>query len=224
MTEHVQAADTTAVHTQGADSLMTLFAQAGGFQWPILAVLVAGLLVLASGSVRLFFDGLTARRLRRMPVDTIDEADLARELKASADSLYARLLSGMLKVWRACPGDASALGQEARTIADAARATYARSERLVAFLSSSAGGLGLLGTLVGIYVLFSSGSRDAETVFAGIAIAVVSTLLGIVVTITLELLETAVQGWLSRYIESAESWAAAIRYRLMTLGREEPGA
>lgn len=221
MTQYVQAADSAAVHTQGADSLLELFSQAGGFQWPILAVLVAGLLVLAARFVRLFFDRLAARRLKRMPVDSLHLADLALVLGASGESLYARLLSGMLEVWRACPGDASALGQEVGSVAGAARATYARTERLVAFLSSSAGGLGLLGTLVGIYVLFSSGSRDAETVFAGIAIAVVSTLLGIVVTIVLELLETAVQGWTSRYIEAAENWAAAVRYRLMALGREE---
>ncbi len=198
-------------------SLLDLISQAGGFQWPILAVLIAGLLVLCTRLVRLVGDGLAARRLRRMPVALLDHTDLAAELSRCRASLYARLLEGMLEISRARPDDAAALGQEAVVVAGAARAAYGRTERVIAFLSSSAGGLGLLGTLVGIYVLFSAGTRDAETIFAGIAIAVVSTLLGIVVTIVLELLETMVQGWNSRYVERAEDWAGTVRYRLLAL-------
>ncbi len=223
MNDFVQAAavDSVILGPERAGSLLELFSQAGGFQWPILAVLAAGLLVLATRFVRLLFDGFAARHLKRMPVDVLREADFRSELARSADSLYARLLSGMLEVWSACPADPTALGQEAGIAAGAARASYSRTERLVGFFSSSAGGLGLLGTLVGIYALFSAGSRDAETIFAGIAIAVVSTLLGIIVTIVLELLETLTQGWTSRYVEGAEAWASAVRYRLMALHRPE---
>ena len=70
----------------------------------------------------------------------------------------------------------------------------------------------------GIYALFSAGTRDAQTIFAGIAIAVVSTLLGIVVSIVLELLETITHGWASRYVEAAEAWANQVRYSLMAKG------
>ena len=154
-------------------SLLDLVSQAGGFQWPIFAVLIAGLLVLCARLVRLMSDYLAGRRLRKLPLKTLSQADLAAALSHCTDSLYARLLTGMLEIAQVRPGDAAALGQETLAVAGAARAAYRRTERVVAFLSSSAGGLGLLGTLVGIYVLFSAGTRDAETVFAGIAIAVV---------------------------------------------------
>ena len=131
------------------------------------------------------------------------------------NSLYARLLKGLLHVHRA-GGTFHALGQEVHTVAEAARATYVRTERLVLYCSSTAGGLGLLGTLAGIYALFSTGTRDPQTIFAGIAVAVVSTLLGIVVSLVLELLETVAHRWASRYVETAEEWAGRIRYRLMT--------
>ena len=199
-------------------SLLELFSQAGGFQWPIFGVLIAGLLTLATRFARLYFDGRAARGLRALPVGAVEALDLREALARSEDSLYARLLAGMLEVWNAAP---HALGQEASSLVDSARASYGRTQRLVTFFSSTAGGLGLLGTLVGIYALFSAGSRDAQTIFAGIAIAVVSTLLGIIVTIILELLEALTHGWASRYMEGAEEWAAQIRYRLIALRSKE---
>ncbi|MDE2700289.1 MAG: hypothetical protein OXI23_15570, partial [Gemmatimonadota bacterium] len=44
-------------------SILELFGQAGGFQWPILAVLTAGLIVLMLRVVRLVRDHLAARPL-----------------------------------------------------------------------------------------------------------------------------------------------------------------
>lgn len=202
-------------------SLLDLAGQAGGFQWPIFGVLLVGLLVLSAHLVRLLFDQRAARGLIRLPLDDLRGDDLKGAAAQSADSLYARLLVGALELWDAGAGSA-ALGQEVTHLIGSARASYARIERAITFLSSTAGGLGLLGTLVGIYALFSAGSRDPQTIFAGIGIAVISTLLGIVVTIVLELLEVLTQGWASRYLERAEAWASQLRYRLLALGPNLP--
>jgi len=207
--------------TIGARSLADLFTQAGGFQWPILAVLLAGLLTLALATARLFADDLAARKIRGLSISSARSADLDTLLGSCEDSLYRRLLQGMVEVWRRAPAP-GVLVQEASTILESARSAYGRTQRLVTFLSSAAGGLGLLGTLVGIYALFSAETRDSQTIFAGIAIAVVSTLLGIVVSIVLELLEALVHSWTSRYRERAEKWATAVRYHLLVLKDDQP--
>ncbi len=210
------AADTTQVPVAQGDTLLGLLTQAGGFQWPILAVLAAGLLALALASMRLVLDLRFARTMAGLPVDTLDAQDFEAALENNEPCLYRRLLRGMMQVWYNAPL-ASALGHEAGLVLQATRAAYGRTQRLVGFLSSTAGGLGLLGTLAGIYALFSAQTRDAQTIFAGIAIAVVSTLLGIVVSIILELLESLVHSWASRYHERAEAWATRVRYRLLAL-------
>lgn len=197
-------------------SLLDLSGQAGGFEWPIFAVLVAGLLVLALAFVRLVFEWRAARSLRTLPLDYLDPRDLKTALEQSADSLYARLAVGMIELLGAGAGVA-ALQQDSVHAVGLAGAPYRRTERVITFLSSTAGGLGLLGTLVGIYLLFSAGARDAQTIFAGIGIAVISTLLGIVVAIVLELLEVLTTGWARRYQEEAEAWASQLRYRLLEL-------
>ena len=175
-------------------SILDLLSQAGGFQWPILAVLVLGLLALSLAGVRLFMDHREAQPLYALDIGGMGVEDIATALARARDTLLGRLLAGMLAVWRSAP-ESSALGHESRTVMEAARAAYTRTQRMVGFLSSTAGGLGLLGTLVGIYALFSAETRDAQTIFAGIAIAIVSTLLGIIVSIILEALEALTHRW-----------------------------
>ncbi len=197
-------------------SLLDISGQAGGFQWPLLAVLAAGLLVLAAMCAHLFFERRAALPLRSLRLPELHLGDLRRTLSESAESLYARLALGMVELAGA---DAGILQQEAAHLAGLSAARYQRTRRIVEFLSSTAGGLGLLGTLVGIYALFSAGARDAQTIFAGIGIAVVSTLLGIVVAIVLELLEVLTTGWARRYVQEAQEWATRLRYRLLELRR-----
>ncbi len=198
-------------------SILELFSQAGGFQWPILAVLIAGLIVLMQRVVRLVRENLAARSLRELKLESISIPSLWSAHRNAADSLYTRLLSGILQLHRS----PEAMGQEVSEIATAAHAAYQRTQRIVNYCSSTAGGLGLLGTLVGIYALFSTGTRDAQTIFAGIAIAVVSTLLGIVTSILLEFFEAVMHGYVSRYIESAQGWAQRVRSRMLSIAEED---
>ena len=200
-----------------AFSILELFSQAGGFQWPILAVLIAGLVVLMLRIVRLFRDQLAARPLKRLNVELTNLSTLEDVQHIASDCLYTRLLSGVLQLHRS----PEAMGREVSDVAAAAHAAYARTQRVITYCSSTAGGLGLLGTLVGIYALFSTGTRDAQTIFAGIAIAVVSTLLGIVTSILLEFFEAVTHGYVSRYIESAQAWAQKVRSRVLCLSEDE---
>ena len=212
------AADSTVVawDTGGRISTLELMGQAGGFQWPILAVFVVGLGALMLCLVRLFLDRRAARRLIELPIETATRDQFELALQPIHINLHAQLLHSLLAVDGA-GGAYRAMGQEIRSVAAIANADYLRTERLVSYCSSTAGGLGLLGTLVGIYTLFSAGARDPQVIFAGIAVAVVSTLLGLVASLLLELLETLAHRWASRYVELAAVWASRIRLRLMTL-------
>ena len=213
------AADTLQSAALEQWSILDLLSQAGGFQWPILAVLVLGLLTLSLQGVRLFMDRRAAGGLYGLDFGVMDASDITAALTDTPDTLLRRLLGGMLAVWHTAP-DSAALAHEARAVLGSARSAYGRTQRLVGFLSSTAGGLGLLGTLVGIYALFSAETRDAQTIFAGIAIAIVSTLLGIIVSIILEALEALTHRWASKYMEAAEEWSATVRYRLLAMDRD----
>ena len=197
---------------------MRIAGQAQGFEWPILAILLMGVFLLTTWVIRQVLDRRSSKDLveESWSLDEHDAAGLVRLLERHADteSLSARVGMSLLSVWRS-EGGAVALNYELSAVLSGVETSYKRVQRMVTFLSAAAGGIGLLGTLVGIYVLFSSGSRSPQIIFAGIALAVVSTLLGIVVSIVLELLESVTYAWVSRYIEKVNEWGAMIRFRLM---------
>ena len=213
MIDSLQTIDDLLLQESVRFSLLDILTQAGGFQWPILGALVAGLTVLALRVVGLAFDRHASVRLRTASLAGTSPNDLETLLDGSGESLHAQLLRAML-AWRSVSG--ATLIEETQPLLNAARSAYARTQRMVNYCSSAAGGLGLLGTLVGIYVLFGTGTRDPQTIFAGIALAVVSTLLGIVASIILELLEAVAHGWVSRYLDGAESWAGRVRHSLLS--------
>ncbi len=217
-----QVADTSsAAPDLGAGtSFLRIAGQAQGFEWPILAILLFGVFLLATWVIRQLLDRRSSRALveESWGIADDDTAGLIRllEQNANPDNLSGRVGVSLLSVWRT-EGGAVALNYELAAVLSGVEASYKRVQRMVTFLSAAAGGIGLLGTLVGIYVLFSSGSRSPQIIFAGIALAVVSTLLGIVVSIILELLESITYAWVSRYLERVKEWGAMIRFRLMNV-------
>ena len=78
--------------------------------------------------------------------------------------------------------------------------------------------LGLLGTLLGIFVLFMSGNRHAASDLVGLGIAVVSTMLALVVRLILWPLNIILQAWVRKRYKELQKWVVAIAYGL---AREE---
>jgi len=198
---------------QATISGFELITQAQGFEWPIFSILAVGIFVLSTYVYRQLRDRKTARTIKTIVAESTQLTDLIVALQTEGQGLYHRIARGILKTWES-GADASSTGAEVQAQVASAHAAYMRTHRIITFLSSAAGGLGLLGTLVGIYLLFSTGSRSPEVIFGGISLAIVSTLLGIVVSIILELLESMTHSWVSSYHEEATEWGDDIRFQL----------
>ena len=97
-------------------SILELLSQAGGFQWPILIVLVAGLIVLMQSMVQLFQDHLAARPLIRLHLESNSIRTLVDLQRTASSNLYTRLLSRMLE-FQHSPG---AMGREISEVASTA--------------------------------------------------------------------------------------------------------
>ena len=74
--------------------------------------------------------------------------------------------------------------------------------------------LGLLGTLLGIFVLFMSGDRHAASDLVGLGIAVVSTMLALVVRLILWPLNIILQAWVSKRFEELKKWTVDVAYAI----------
>ena len=194
-------------------TLLEFLELAGGFQWPILGVFVLGLTALSLTLARLYLDGRSARELRRASIRTADFDTIRQLARHEGESLYHRLMAGVVERARIRLGPDSML-ESVRGQLAAAEKGHDRIHRLVRYCSDAAGGLGLTGTLVGMYASFSAAGSDPQSVYAGISLALVSTLLGIAASLLLGAADTGVKQASGRYIEACREWGEALCLRL----------
>ncbi len=197
-------------------NILDVIALAGGFQWPILGVFLLGLALLAQILVGLYRDHVSAAFLRRLHIDELTTAELRNACHAEGQSTYHLLLRGVLRRFNLDTEHASLVGAISGVL-KAKEGSVGITRRIVAYCSSAAGGLGLAGTLVGIYVSFAAAGTDPKTVFIGISLAVVSTILGLAASLMLDAADTVVMRCTSRHLEDAREWGESVAERLVLL-------
>lgn len=88
----------------------------------------------------------------------------------------------------------------------------------VAFLSETAGALGLLGTVWGMFLVFYKGSPDPEDILQGMGIALATTIVGLIISISINSLTTVVSNMFDNHLDFLNNLAIVFQERLM---REE---
>lgn len=216
--------DTTALDTHllpladagGGQNLLDIIAYAGGFQWPIFFVFVLGLGALMNTMVRLFNDGRESTELRQWDIAKMLTDDFRRWDKKGGQSVYYSILSRLLRRLD-FTSDHGALLKTVAAVIQRQNDRLAMTNKLVAYCSSAAGGLGLAGTLVGMYSLFAASGTDPAAVYVGIALALVSTLLGVAASLILEAAETFVSRVAGKQSAAAQDWGEDLCARMSYL-------
>lgn len=85
----------------------------------------------------------------------------------------------------------------------------------LAFLSDTAGGLGLLGTVWGMFLVFYKGSPDQNEILSGMGVALSTTIIGLVISILLNSLATVVSNFFDGHLDRIDKMANIFYERLM---------
>lgn len=88
----------------------------------------------------------------------------------------------------------------------------------VGFFSDSAGALGLLGTVWGMFLTFFSGNMEQAEIVQGMGVALATTIIGIVVSLTLNTFSTLVTTKFNAHLEVIANMANDFQIRLMRSG------
>lgn len=217
----VQVQDSTALSQitgESPRSILEFIALAGGFEWPILGVFVLGLGALMHTLVRLYQDDRQSRELRQMDMSGMITKDIRNAAKLPGQSVYHSILSGLTRHGQFAPDHGGRIKTVAAAVA-AQQEAFTLTHRLVIYCSGAAGGLGLAGTMVGMYLSFAAAGTDPRTVFTGISLALVSTLLGVVASLILEAANTFVNHFASKYLAQGREWGEDVCVRLSSLSR-----
>jgi len=219
-----EAADTTSVETGfGSDGrflLWDLIGEAGGFQYPIFGLLAIGLFLISAKLYELYKDRKAAEELENASLEEMEMKRIAMLVANQEESMLAELEATMINVFQTTK-DADTLHEEIANYIQFQRDRFDIFRSRINFLADTAGAIGLLGTVWGILTVFTGGGIDDEQrVLAGMGVALISTLLGLVVSITLNLISTEVYSFFDDRLEQIEDKADELRFRLLELGFE----
>jgi biopolymer transport protein ExbB/TolQ len=68
-----------------------------------------------------------------------------------------------------------------------------------------------------MFMVFSSGTLEREIILVGMGIALLSTFLGLIVSIILNFCSTLTEGYFSKHLENVTTKADELRFRLIEL-------
>ncbi len=92
----------------------------------------------------------------------------------------------------------------------------------LSFLSDTAGALGLLGTVWGMFLVFYRGSPDPEQTLQGMGIALSTTIIGLVISIILNSFTTIVSNLFDKHLDFINNMAAVFQERMMKEEEKQP--
>ncbi len=198
-------------------NLWDLIGQAGIMQYPIFAVLIVGIFLISFKVYELFSDNRLTQNLQDTAFQQLTIKDIRKKVSNEPDHMLSRLMAKLLNVF-ITNRNADYLHDEISNYHSNEQHKYNTFKNRIDFLSDTAGALGLLGTVWGMFIVFSSGALEKDVILAGMGLALMSTLLGLVVSITLNFFSTITEGYFARHLERISSKADELRFRLIELG------
>lgn len=218
-------ADTSATtfSSDGGFLLWELIGEARGFQYPIFGILTIGLFLVSQKLYDLYVDRKSAEELEKADVANMNMKKITMLVANQKQSMLADLEAAMVNVYQTT-NESATLHEEIANYIQFQRDRFDMFKRRVDFLSDTAGAVGLLGTVWGMFTVFSGNIDNKEAILGGMGVALVSTLLGLVVSIILNLSSTEVYSFFDKRIDQIEDKADELRFRLMELGMSRNGS
>jgi len=204
----------------GIYNIAFILEQAGNTRFFIYAVFGLGLFFVIYRFILLVIDRRKSMKIRSMELDKSDLGTIQKEIEERPDSSIAESISMLLSAY-SMTKNISVLNEERSSFMDGMKARFSVFTNWMTFLSDAAGALGLLGTVIGMFTTFfgAGGEFDNRKVLDGMGIALITTLLGIMVSLILNLFTTIVTNFHNRNLEYVMQ--KSDEFRLMVVHAEQ---
>jgi len=197
-------------------SIWDLVGQAGGIRFPIYAILIIGIFLISLRSYELYMDSNQQKDLQSTSFRHLSLNEISSKIATQHDFMLSRIMAKLLNVFQT-NRNADYLHDEIANYNTVQQDNFTTFKNRIDFLSDTAGALGLLGTVWGMFMVFSSGTLEREIILVGMGIALLSTFLGLVVSIILNFCSTLTEGYFSKHLETVTNKADELRFRLIEL-------
>lgn len=185
----------------------------GTLRWPIFAVFVVGVLLIVQKLVELIREHYQARSLLTAPIGSMSLEEMIQVIDESPKNMVKELLKMLIEIFETA-GQAASFNQEITNFVTYQQDRFQTFKTRMIFLSDSAGALGLLGTVWGMFETFFGGNLDKQVILDGMGVALITTLLGLVVSLILNFFSTEIFSQFNKRLEETQLKADEFRLRI----------
>ncbi|HHS12645.1 MAG TPA: hypothetical protein ENN03_02625 [bacterium] len=170
------------------------------FRWPLFFTFIMGIVLAVKKGVELFFEWIAARRYFRPEFTRLTASQQAAAFARERYSMASDTVLHLLQTLEAAP-DAGKFTEEMETFTKTRNQNFSTFRNRMAFWSDTAGALGLLGTVWGMFITFFRGTMEPQEILSGMGIALITTLMGLVISIVINLFSTEIGGFYNCLME-----------------------
>jgi biopolymer transport protein ExbB/TolQ len=191
------------------------------FTWPFIFLTAIGLAFIIHRALLEYRQKVRAHRWLAQPIEYAGLTQLVKLINAGAPNRASLLFQQMLNTFNKTR-KAEALQDEVNHYLQSEKDSLDGFNRIVGFLSDTAGALGLLGTVWGIFVVFYAGKMDGPSILKGMSIALITTLVGLIISLLLNLGSLAVFSLFNRQLKLISERAEELRQALLLFQLKSP--
>jgi biopolymer transport protein ExbB/TolQ len=194
-------------------SLWDITLLAGFWRWIIIADFILGMMTILYKGTELTLDKQRARELERLRLKKVTLVDVMRVIKNNKNSMLSQLFKQMLDLYQT-RRSAEGFSDEIVDFVQIQQDRFQTFQAKMAFFSDTAGALGLLGTVWGMFLTFFGGDLEKHKILSGMGVALVTTLMGLVVSVFLNLFTTQTYSFFRKRIDKVTDLGNEFRLRL----------
>lgn len=185
----------------------------GVFRWFIIGIFILGMITVLYKVSELFLDNQHSHELEKLNIRKVTLVDVMRVIKNNKTSMLSHLFKYMLDLYQT-RRSAEGFSDEIIDFVQIRQDRFQAFQAKMAFFSDTAGALGLLGTVWGMFLTFFGGDLEKHKILSGMGVALITTLMGLVVSIFLNLFTTQTHSYFRKRIDNVTDLGNQFRLRL----------
>jgi biopolymer transport protein ExbB/TolQ len=194
--------------------ILDILALGGWVMWPIYLTLAAGLALSISRFLMIRLDQSREGGLHGWNPRGKNAEETLKAISAMEAGTLAQAAVDMLTQFRATRNPESMSAQIERHLT-VRQDWFKPYMNWLTFLSESAGALGLLGTVLGMFETFFGGTLDKDKVLHGMGLALITTLVGLVVSLILNFVMTLIRNYFDKGLDRQYQKLTEIRQAML---------
>jgi biopolymer transport protein ExbB/TolQ len=189
----------------------------GWICYPIYALLLLGVVFSVSRILQIRFDSSRGQATRNVSAKGFKAGQLLEKLKTMPESELSVAARDMLTQFINSRNHDS-LGSNVERFMTVRQDWFKPYLNWMEFLSESAGALGLLGTVLGMFQTFFGGTLDKDKILHGMGVALITTLVGILVSLLLNLALTLVRNHYDKILDGQYRKLSEFKQAMLVAG------